>query len=207
MRGSRRRADGYHQICSFDECTAASRSRSRMPPVARPYHSVMTSPRNPPPASDPIVVAEVLPGPLCQTEPIGHRGESGLDGGGGACTFEGITRPEHHPDHGDLLALRYEVAEPITSSRLRELAGTVASRHGLRRIEIRHASGEVAIGQVSVRIITVADHRDAAFTACREAIDRLKVEIPIWKQERWQDGTTWSDATSPLPETLAGGTE
>lgn len=177
-----------------------------MASVARPYHSVMSSPRHPSQANDPIVVVEVLPGPLRRTEPIGHGVETGL-AGGGVCTFEGITRPEHHSDHGELLALHYEVTEPLTSSRLRELAAAVASRHGLHRIEIRHASGDVAIGQASVRITTVADHRDAAFSACREAIDRLKSEIPIWKQERWQDGATWSDATSPLPETLPGGDE
>ena len=35
---------------------------------------------------------------------------------------------------------------------------------------------------------------------CREMIDRLKSEIPIWKQECWITGSTWSASTSPLPE-------
>lgn len=145
-------------------------------------------------------MAAISDGPLSRSEPADLIG-------GGACTFEGITRPDHHQAHGALLSLRYEVAEPLASSRLRELATGIAERHGLRRIEMRHASGDVPIGMVSVRITAVADHRDAAFTACREAIDRLKSEVPIWKQERWADGTTWSESTSPLPEAVSGGLE
>jgi molybdopterin synthase catalytic subunit len=36
-----------------------------------------------------------------------------------------------------------------------------------------------------------APHRDEAFAAAREIIDRIKAEVPIWKQEEgeWVPGT------------------
>ncbi|MCC6673742.1 MAG: molybdopterin converting factor, partial [Thermomicrobiales bacterium] len=34
-------------------------------------------------------------------------------------------------------------------------------------------------------------HRDAAFEACRYAIERIKVIVPIWKREIYEDGAVW----------------
>ena len=156
----------------------------------------MTIPHPSPTDGDPFVKVRILPPPL----DVG----STPDHGGGACTFEGITRPDRHPEKGELIALRYEAAEPLTTRRLEALATGIARAHGLHRLEVQHAIGEVPVGRASVRITAVADHRDAAFAACRETIDRLKSEIPIWKQECWVDGSTWSEAATPLPEALEG---
>ena len=43
----------------------------------------------------------------------------------------------------------------------------------------------------SVLIAVAAEHRGAAFDACRYAIDELKARAPIWKQERFADGSVW----------------
>lgn len=165
------------------------------------YHSVMSTTPPTPTTADPVVQVRLSTGPLVAAPGSGHLENDGSRGGG-ICTFEGITRPEDHPEHGRLLCLRYEAAEPLASRRLGTLAAEIARRHGLHRIDVEHAIGEVAVGRASVRIVTIADHRDAAFAACRETIDRLKEEIPIWKQECWETGSTWSDATSTLPEAI-----
>ena len=34
-----------------------------------------------------------------------------------------------------------------------------------------------------------APHRAEAFDACRELIDQLKATVPIWKHQRFTDGT------------------
>jgi molybdopterin synthase catalytic subunit len=44
---------------------------------------------------------------------------------------------------------------------------------------------------VSVAIAVAAEHRDAAFEACRFAIDQLKMSAPIWKKEFSTDGSHW----------------
>lgn len=122
-------------------------------------------------------------------------------GMGGICVFIGTTRPEAHPDLGSLRHLSYEVVEPLTTSRLNALAASVADRHDLEALHIRHATGDVPIGSDSVRIEAASRHRNDAFVACREAIDRLKTEIPIWKREHWTGGATWSSASNPLERT------
>ncbi len=119
-------------------------------------------------------------------------------GGGAVCSFLGRTRPEVHDEHGPLVVLDYDAARPLADRLLESLAKDIAERHGLRHLVIRHAVGAVPVGAISVEIVAVADHRHAAFAACREAIDRTKAEIPIWKRECWRDATSWSAAATPL---------
>jgi molybdopterin synthase catalytic subunit len=44
------------------------------------------------------------------------------------------------------------------------------------------------IGDAAVIVAVAASHRDVAFTACRQLIDDLKAEVPIWKHQRFTDG-------------------
>jgi molybdopterin synthase catalytic subunit len=40
-------------------------------------------------------------------------------------------------------------------------------------------------------VAAAAPHRSAAFDAARYAIDELKARAPIWKSERYRDGSVW----------------
>jgi molybdopterin synthase catalytic subunit len=71
-----------------------------------------------------------------------------------------------------------------------------------------HRTGEVPVGEASVAICVAAPHRGAAFDACRYVIDELKARAPIWKSERFADGSVWLGAPArrvPLedPEEVA----
>jgi molybdopterin synthase catalytic subunit len=39
--------------------------------------------------------------------------------------------------------------------------------------------------------VTAAPHRQAAFAAALDGINRLKREVPIWKKEYFADGAIW----------------
>ena len=54
-----------------------------------------------------------------------------------------------------------------------------------------HRLGRILIGETSVAIVVTAPHRGPAFAAAREAIDRLKKLVPIWKKEYFADGEVW----------------
>lgn len=111
---------------------------------------------------------------------------------GAECLFLGRTRREVHPDHGPLRRLSYQAYLPLARSSLAELARLAADRFDCRVVRIHHAVGDVPVGSASVLIQVVCGHRGSAFDACRFLIDRLKVTVPIWKQETWTDGTTWA---------------
>ena len=64
------------------------------------------------------------------------------------------------------------------------------------RVAIRHRLGELAIGDTAVVVVAAGGHRDEAFAACRYAIEEIKRRVPIWKLERYADGSTaWVDPT------------
>jgi len=68
-------------------------------------------------------------------------------------------------------------------------------RHDLQAAAAEHRVGTVPRGLSSVIVSVSAAHRDGAFAAAREIIDRIKAEAPIWKkeiedgEERWVKGT------------------
>jgi hypothetical protein len=58
-------------------------------------------------------------------------------------------------------------------------------------ISIVHRVGTIPVGENIVLIVVAAEHRDAAFKACRFCIDELKRITPIWKKETTPEGVVW----------------
>ena len=99
-------------------------------------------------------------------------------------------------------ALDYEAFEAMAVAVLHQVADEIAERFGVTRLAILHRTGEVPLGEASVVIAVAAGHRGEAFEACRYAIEELKARTPIWKSERFTDGSVWIGAparTGPDP--------
>jgi molybdopterin synthase catalytic subunit len=74
---------------------------------------------------------------------------------------------------------------------MRRIGEEALSRFAIKAVAMVHRIGVVDVGEASVAIAVSAAHRDAAFAACRFAIDRLKEIVPIWKKEHYQGGEVW----------------
>jgi molybdopterin synthase catalytic subunit len=98
--------------------------------------------------------------------------------------------------------LAYETHEPMALAVLGQIADEIADRFGVERVAIVHRAGEVPLGEVSVAVVAVSPHREAAFEAARYAIDETKARAPIWKAERFADGHVWigEPARTSAPE-------
>ena len=59
----------------------------------------------------------------------------------------------------------------------------------MRGVAAVHRVGDLAIGDIAVVVAATAAHRGEAFEASRELIDELKAHVPIWKHQRFTDGT------------------
>lgn len=117
---------------------------------------------------------------------------------GGIATFEGVTRGEIDPEHGELSHLLYEAYESMALRRLTGLAHEAKDRWSAGRVAIVHRLGTVRPGEASVVIAVACAHRAESFSACRWLIDTLKKDVPIWKKDVYQDGfTRWVDPTVP----------
>jgi len=111
-------------------------------------------------------------------------------GAGGICTFLGTVRDRS--DAGDVTGLTYEAWQDLAVTRLDELGRELLDTWPVRRVALLHRFGELEVGDISVAIAVSAPHRAAAFEACRHAIEKLKVDIPIWKKEHLVSGeSSW----------------
>ena len=111
------------------------------------------------------------------------------DDAGAVATFTGTVR---RSSRGRTVEhLEYEAYEDMAVELLARLAAELRERHGLTGVAIHHRTGRVEIGEASVVIAVSAPHREAAFAACREAIETLKTEIPLWKKEVYEGGEEW----------------
>jgi molybdopterin synthase catalytic subunit len=112
------------------------------------------------------------------------------DGAAGAiATFIGTTRAQSRGR--EVLYLEYEAYEGMAEQVMADLADQLKRRHELLEVAIHHRVGRVDIGEMSVVIAVSAPHRAAALAACREAIDELKVSVPLWKKETYVGGEEW----------------
>jgi molybdopterin synthase catalytic subunit/molybdopterin converting factor small subunit len=111
------------------------------------------------------------------------------DAAGAIATFIGTTRARSRGR--EVIHLEYEAYEGMAEQVMTDLAARLADRHELCKVAIHHRTGRVEIGETSVVIAISAPHRQAALAACGEAIDELKVTVPLWKKELYVGGEEW----------------
>jgi len=140
------------------------------------------------PAAPPVVrLCDIRDTPLDVAEVLAALGDPGA---GGLTLFVGTVRD--HDDHGGeseaVTGLEYS-AHPTALQRLAEVCDSVAQKYDVRGIAAVHRVGELDIGDAAVVVATTAEHRGDAFEASRALIDELKATVPIWKHQRFADGT------------------
>lgn len=105
---------------------------------------------------------------------------------GALVRFDGIVRD--HDGGERVAALAYE-SHPSAPDELRRVCEEVAAEHPVR-IFAAHRTGEVPIGELAFLVLTAAAHRGDAFHACQKVADRVKAEVPIWKEQTLANGTS-----------------
>jgi molybdopterin synthase catalytic subunit len=108
------------------------------------------------------------------------------DGSGGVTLFVGRVRD--HDSDKDVVGLDYS-AHPTALDTMRAICERVADAHPVHGIAAVHRVGSLAIGDIAVVVAAAAAHRGQAFDASRDLIDTLKSEVPIWKHQRFTDGS------------------
>ena len=106
---------------------------------------------------------------------------------GAACVFIGVVRNES--EGRETVAIEYQAYEPMAESELAHIVASLPFVWPGTATRILHRIGRLEVGEASVAIVTTAPHRDAAFAACRQAIENIKEWVPIWKREIRPDGS------------------
>jgi molybdopterin synthase catalytic subunit len=105
---------------------------------------------------------------------------------GGLATFQGLVR--NHHEGREVLGIEYSAYDEMAETVCASIVGEAETRWPVR-IGLLHRVGELQVGDVAVAIVAAGAHRDEAFAACRYVIEEVKRRVPIWKRERFADGT------------------
>lgn len=106
---------------------------------------------------------------------------------GGMVIFSGEVRLSNKDKEVDYL--EYEAYEPMAQKKISEIVAEAKDRWLLNDALCIHRLGRLEITDCAIIIITCGVHRAEAYEANRYIIDRVKEEVPIWKNEHFTDGT------------------
>lgn len=117
---------------------------------------------------------------------------------GAVTLFLGTVRNHHRGRPVERLT--YSAYRSMAEERLLRIAHELEAEGDNLAVAIVHRLGEVPAGAASVAIATASPHRAAAYDSSREALERLKREVPIWKREHYADGSAaWREEEPLVP--------
>lgn len=108
-------------------------------------------------------------------------GEVRRDSDGGLAAFLGVVRNENEGRR--VGKIEYTAYAPMAELEFGKIAGELGAAFPGTRVAMLHRIGVLPVGEASVAIVAGSPHRHEAFIACREAIEKIKVRVPIWKKE------------------------
>jgi molybdopterin synthase catalytic subunit len=98
--------------------------------------------------------------------------------------------PANASDSAGTEYLVYDAYLPMAQRALEKIVREATERWPLSRINLIHRLGRVDLGEASIGIAIISPHRRPALEAMGWLLDRLKQDVPIWKEEHWTDGST-----------------
>jgi molybdopterin synthase catalytic subunit len=104
-------------------------------------------------------------------------------------TFTGIVREIAGGE--TTKALEFESYDVVAKERIAKIERELKAKPGIVDVLIHHKTGRIAAGEDIVFIVVAAGHRQELFPVLREAIERVKEEVPIWKKEFTVSGDYW----------------
>jgi molybdopterin synthase catalytic subunit len=105
---------------------------------------------------------------------------------GAVVSFAGAVR-DH--DHGSgVTALHYQ-AHPTAARIVAEVAAEMAGREGVIAVAVTHRVGDLVVGDLAIVAAVSSAHRQLAFAVCGDLVDEVKARLPVWKHQRFTDGS------------------
>ncbi|MGO4228010.1 molybdenum cofactor biosynthesis protein MoaE [Arthrobacter sp. YAF34] len=118
------------------------------------------------------------------------------DTAGAVVSFSGVVR--NHDGGKQVSRLSYS-AHPTAHQVMADVVAALVAEHSVPaggadqqqpvRIWAAHRIGMLEIGDPALVCAVSAAHRGQAFAVCAELVDRIKAQVPIWKEQFFADGT------------------
>jgi len=121
-----------------------------------------------------------------------HSSQTGI---GAHAIFLGQVRSDVI-DGKSVQAITYSAYPEMAEDAFHEIREKAFARFSLTCMHIYHSLGTVKSGEISLFVFVSSVHRADAFAACKEIVDAIKAEVPVWGKELLEDGThVWKKNT------------
>lgn len=112
-----------------------------------------------------------------------------IDKVGSIHTFSGIVRSTSK-DGKPVKGLKIDSYDELANSSINKICEDIKKREGIIDIILVHFKGEFNLSEDLVHVVVASSHREEGFSALRDAVERYKKEIAVWKREDFQDGVS-----------------
>jgi molybdopterin synthase catalytic subunit len=133
-------------------------------------------------------VADVRASTHDPIDPVALVAEIAAPNCGGTVLFLGTVR--RSDEDGPVTEIEYSAYEEMLTEEFRRIVGEAAARWPGVRCAAQHRLGAIPLGEPSIAVAAAAPHRAEAFAVARFVIDEAKRRLPVWKKERFVDGST-----------------
>jgi molybdopterin synthase catalytic subunit len=103
---------------------------------------------------------------------------------GALVDFWGIVRGSEEGREID--GIEYEAHREMAEHQLMGIAQQAIEKFALQLIVIQHRIGFITVGQSSLFMRVMSQHRVEAFRASQWVVDELKRKVPIWKRPKFK---------------------
>ena len=86
-------------------------------------------------------------------------------------------------------AIEYTAYQEMAENELARIREDIINKYKLTCAHILHSLGTVKTGEICMFVFVSSGHRKAAFDACREMVELIKNDVPIFGKEIFDDGT------------------
>ena len=88
-----------------------------------------------------------------------------------------------------VVAIDYSAYTDMANEALHTIREKAFAKFDLTCMHIYHSLGKIKAGEMCLFVFTSSKHRKPAQQACDELVERIKVEVPIWGKEIFEDET------------------
>lgn len=83
--------------------------------------------------------------------------------------------------------IEYSAYEEMANAEFEGLREAIFAKYPISCMHIYHSLGLVKSGEICLFVFVSAPHRKEAFEACRELVEQIKAQIPIFGKEIFED--------------------
>ncbi len=103
---------------------------------------------------------------------------------GAIAVFVGVVRGETLEQNKEKVEkLTIEAYEEQADKVLKKISQDLTEKPGIVNVQIHHLLGEFQVGDDLVYVVVAGAHRTDVFPVLREAVERYKSEVPVFKKE------------------------